>query len=105
MAAALLADGRIHVIGGEDPGTIGGHVVDRHFVLDLTTNSWIAGPRALLAVHGPAFGEVAGELIIAGGARRQGTYSTLAWTGVTQKFDPRDAQAAAPGTVAPTPTG
>jgi N-acetylneuraminic acid mutarotase len=97
MAAALLADGKIHVVGGEDPGTIGGRVVDRHFVLDLSTNEWSDAPKALLPVHGPAFGEVGGVLVIAGGARRQGAWSTLAWTGVMQRYDPRLAPPASAG--------
>ena len=96
MAAALLGDGRIHVIGGENPKTFGGGVIDRHFVLDIASGTWSEGPKALLAVHGPAYGEVAGVLLIAGGSRRQGTFSVLAWTGVTQRFDPREAPAATP---------
>jgi hypothetical protein len=34
---------------------------------------------------------VGGLLVIAGGSRRQGALSVLAWTGVTQRFDPRQA--------------
>ncbi len=100
MAAELLSDGRIHVVGGEDPGTFGGHVIDRHYVLDPATGTWSRGPAALLAVHGAAVEEVAGLLVIAGGARRQGALSILAWTGVTQRFNPREAPAAQN----PTPT-
>jgi len=97
MAAGLLADGRIHVIGGEDPRTFGGGVLDRHEVLDLASDRWTDGTKPLLAVHGAAYGEIAGVLVIAGGSRRQGTFSVLAWTGVTQEFNPRQAPAA-PGT-------
>ena len=100
MAAELLSDGRIHVVGGEDPGTIGGHVIDRHFILDPATGTWSRGPLALLAVHGAAAGEVEGLLVIAGGARRQGALSVLAWTGVTQRFNVREA----PNAQAPSPT-
>jgi hypothetical protein len=96
MAAELLRDFRIHVIGGEDPGTIGGGVIDRHFVLDPQTETWSTGPKPLLAVHGASSDQVAGILLISGGARRQGTWSTLAWTGVTQRFEPQGV---------PTPTG
>jgi hypothetical protein len=91
MAAELLADGRIHVVGGEDPATFGGGVVDRHYILDIASGRWGAGPKALLPVHGAASDEVAGVLLIAGGARRQGTLSVLSWTGVTQRFNPREA--------------
>ena len=94
MAAGLLADGRIHVVGGEDPGTFGGGVIDRHFMLDLASGTWSSAPKALLAVHGAGYGEIAGVLLIAGGSRRQGTFSVLAWTGVTQEFNPRQAPGA-----------
>jgi hypothetical protein len=87
-AAELLRDGRIHVVGGEDPGTFGGGVIDRHYVLDLNTKTWTTGPPALLAVHGAASDEVSGILLIVGGSRRQGAWSVLAWTGVTQRYDP-----------------
>lgn len=100
MAAELLGDGRVHVVGGEDPGTLGGGVVDIHFVLDLSTNTWSAGPEPLLPVHGAASDEVAGVMLVAGGARRQGAFSVLSWTGVTQRFDPRQA----PIIPSPTPT-
>lgn len=104
MAAELLPDGRIHVIGGEDPGTIGGNVIDRHYVLDPVSGTWSRGPTALLAVHGAAVDEVAGLLVIAGGARRQGALSVLAWTGVTQRFDPREAPRAPAPSPSPSPS-
>jgi len=104
MAAGLLADGKIHVIGGEDPSTFGGHVIDRHYVLDLASNTWSEGPKALLAVHGGGAAQVAGVLLIAGGSRRQGTFSVLAWTGVTQRFDPRQAPAATAPQPSPSPS-
>jgi hypothetical protein len=97
MAAEVLKDGRLHVVGGEDPGTIGGGVVDAHYILDPQTNTWSSGPKALLAVHGAAYDQVAGILLISGGARRQGAFSPIAWTGVTQRFEPQ-------GVAAPTPT-
>ncbi|HJR18282.1 MAG TPA: kelch repeat-containing protein [Actinomycetota bacterium] len=101
MAAELLADGRIHVVGGEDPGTLGGEVFDTHFVLDPATGTWGSGPKASLAVHGAASDQVAGILLIVGGARRHGAWSTLAWTGVSQRFDAFSAGAPSPS---PTPT-
>lgn len=104
MAAELLSDGRVHVVGGEDPGTFGGHVIDRHYVLDPATGTWSRGPTALLAVHGAAVDEVAGFLVIAGGARRQGALSTLAWTGVTQRFNAREAPPGSSPSPNPTPS-
>jgi hypothetical protein len=101
MAAGLLRDGRIHVVAGEDPGIVGGGVLDRHFVLDLASGRWDRGPRPLLPVHGAAAGEVGGILVVAGGSRRQGAWSVLAWTGVTQRFDPRAGETGAPS---PSPT-
>ena len=104
MAAELLADGRIHVVGGEDPGTFGGGVVDRHYVLDIASGRWGTGPKALLAVHGAASDEIAGLLLIAGGSRRQGTLSVLAWTGVLQSFNPREAPVGSQPSRTPSPT-
>lgn len=100
MAAELLKDGRIHVVGGEDPGTFGGRVIDRHFVLDPEAGTWTTGPKPQLAVHGAGADQVAGILLIVGGSRRQGAFSTLAWTGVATRFEP---VAAAP-TATPSPT-
>lgn len=105
MSAELLSDGRIHVVGGEDPGMIGGKVIDRHYVLDPNSGTWSTGPLAILAVHGAAADEVAGFLVIVGGARRQGALSILAWTGVTQRFNPREAPVSPTPTPMPTPTG
>ena len=104
MAAELLSDGRIHVVGGEDPGTIGGGVVDRHFILDIPSGRWANGPKALLPVHGAASDEIAGVMLVAGGARRQGALSVLAWTGVTQSFNPREAPQTRFPTATPSPT-
>lgn len=107
MAAEILKDGRIHVVGGEDPGTLGGGVIDAHYVLDPQTNTWSTGPKAILAVHGAASDQVAGILVICGGARRQGAWSTLAWTGVTQRYVPQPASGVTPTstpTPSPTPT-
>ena len=113
MAAELLKDGRIHVVGGEDPGTLGGGVIDAHYTLDPDTGIWNSGAKSVLAVHGASSDQVAGILLITGGARRQGAWSILAWTGVTQRFDPGFVSASptpTPGTTAtstpsPSPTG
>ena len=117
MAAEILQDGRIHVIGGEDPGTLGGGVNDVHFALDPDTGVWSTGPKARLAVHGAASDQVAGILLIAGGSRRHGAWSVLAWTGATFRFvpgviaSPTPSPTASPSPAAtgtspsPTPTG
>ena len=103
MAAELLGDGKIHVVGGEDPSTFGGGVIDRHYILDLASGTWSLGPKALLPVHGAASDEVGGVLLIVGGSRRQGTFSVLAWTGLTQRFDPREAPSSLNPGPSPTP--
>lgn len=85
MAAGLLFGG-IHVVGGEDPSTFGGGVIDRHFQLDLETGEWTGAARPILVVHGAAAGAIDGRLLVAGGARRQGSLSVLGWTGLTQSY-------------------
>jgi N-acetylneuraminic acid mutarotase len=83
MGAGLLDDG-IHVVGGEDPRALGGGVIEAHYVLNLSSRIWSRGPDPFLWVHGAASGVLGGRLILAGGARRQGTLSFLGWTGLTQ---------------------
>lgn len=90
MAAGLLEDGLIHIVGGEDPSLIGGGVRDTHLALDPVGNIWLQGPKPLQAVHGTPGVVVAGNLVIVGGARRQGTLSVFGWTGLVQVFDPTD---------------
>lgn len=85
MAAGLLTDG-IHVVGGEDPATIGGDVLNRHYRLNPTTNAWEEASLPILATHGSAAAVLDDRLVIAGGARRQGALSPLAWTGVMQSY-------------------
>lgn len=85
MGAGLLADG-IHVVGGEDPATLGGGVIDRHFRLDLEAGTWTPAPLPVVPVHGAAAGVMEGRLVLAGGARRQGSLSVLGWTGITQAY-------------------
>jgi N-acetylneuraminic acid mutarotase len=88
MAAGMLADG-IHVVGGEDPTTVGGGVLDHHYRLSPDGTTWEAQPRPILAVHGAASLVADGELVIVGGARRQGTFSVLGWTGLMQAYGPQ----------------
>jgi hypothetical protein len=85
MAVGVL-DGAIHVVGGEDPGLFGGRVFARHLVLRPGEDGWEELGPPMLAVHGAGYGVVGDELVVAGGARRQGLLSVLSWTGVTQRY-------------------
>jgi N-acetylneuraminic acid mutarotase len=89
MAVGVL-DGSIHVVGGEDPGLLGGRVFDRHLVLRPGGDRWEELGPTMLAVHGAGYGVVDDELVVAGGARRQGLLSVLSWTGVTQRYSDPD---------------
>jgi hypothetical protein len=84
--AAGVAGGRIHVVGGEDPATFGGGVIDRHLVLN--DDGWTEVHAPVVAAHGTASGVIEDGLVISGGALRQGALSVLAWTAVTQRFEP-----------------
>lgn len=88
MAVAFLDDGLIHVVGGEEPSTIGGGVTDRHLVLAPGDDAWLEGPPPLLAVHGAPGVNVEGRMLVVGGSRRQGSLSIFGWTGLAQVFDP-----------------
>lgn len=88
MAVAVLADGLIHIAGGEDPRVVGGSVRDVHLVLDTVAKVWLVGPKPIQAVHGTPGVAIQGKLLIVGGARRQGLFSALGWTGIAQVFDP-----------------
>jgi hypothetical protein len=87
MAVGVL-EGSLHVVGGEDPSAFGGRVIDGHFVLRRSSQRWTAGSRPLLPVHGAGYAVHGDRLIIAGGASRQGAFSILSWTGLTQIFAP-----------------
>lgn len=80
--------GDIHLVGGEDPSVLGGGVIDRHLVLRRGARSWEELDSPPLAVHGAAGGTVDGQLLVAGGAARQGALSPLAWTDYAARFDP-----------------
>lgn len=88
MAAAVLADGLIHVVGGEDPRVARGRVNDVHLVLDTVGRVWLEGPKPIQVVHGTPGVSIQGKLLIVGGSRRQGFFSVLGWTGIAQVFDP-----------------
>jgi hypothetical protein len=92
MAVGVL-DGAIHVVGGEDPDLLGGRVHDRHVVLAPGAEAWEPAPEPLLPVHGAGYGVLPDgpgteALVIAGGSRRQGVLSVLAWTALTQEHRP-----------------
>lgn len=88
MAAGVTTepDAGIHVVGGEDPATIGGGVIPRHSFLAPGASRWIDAPMPVIATHGSAAVVIQGHLHIAGGARRQGALSVLSWTGVLQRL-------------------
>jgi hypothetical protein len=90
MAVGTLSDG-IHVVGGEDPATVRGRVLDKHYVLPPGATQWIEAPLPILATHGSAATVMRGSLVITGGSRRQGALSPIGWTGLTQVYSPENA--------------
>ncbi|HVL33928.1 MAG TPA: kelch repeat-containing protein, partial [Actinomycetota bacterium] len=86
--ATMVPDRAIHVVGGEEPATVGGYVLDRHFRLDADGVEWVADPLPILPTHGSAAVVIDGRLYITGGARRQGALSPLGWTGRTETYAP-----------------
>ncbi|HVL90842.1 MAG TPA: kelch repeat-containing protein [Actinomycetota bacterium] len=103
-AAAALDDGLIHLVGGEDPRMLGGRVYDLHLAFDPIGSVWLEGPKPLLAVHGGAYADVTGKLLVIGGSRRQGTFSIFGWTGLVQVFDPQQIGGGLSPTPSPNPT-
>lgn len=99
-AVGAAADG-IHVVGGEDPKTIGGGVIDVHFILRPGSTTWEEIEPPILVTHGSATGILSGSMLVVGGARRQGAWSPISWTGVLQVWQPALAPAPSPS---PTPT-
>lgn len=104
VAAAALDDGLIHVVGGENPKMIGGRVYDLHLAFDPVGSVWLEGPKPLLAVHGAAYANVTGKLLVIGGSRRQGTFSIFGWTGLVQVFDPQQLGGGPSPTPSPVPS-
>lgn len=86
-AAVVALDDTIVVVGGEDPATFGGGMVDQAWRLSADGSSWESLPPPPLAVHGAAAGVVDGQLIIGGGASRHGSWSVLSWTSVNQGLE------------------
>lgn len=86
MAVGVLEDG-LHVVGGEHPGVFGGKVIDAHFVL-ANNGKWGRAARAILPVHGAGYAVLARRLVLAGGAAREGLFSTVSWTPITQGYGP-----------------
>jgi N-acetylneuraminic acid mutarotase len=87
MAVGVVGDA-LHVVGGENPSLLGGHVIAEHFAIRTGGRRWLAQRRPMLAVHGAGYAVHQGQLYVAGGAARQGVLSTISWTPVTQIFRP-----------------
>jgi hypothetical protein len=87
-----VIDGTIHHVGGEDPAVPGGWVTDHHLVLSPGAGQWQSAPASPLPHHGAVGGVIDGRLIVAGGSRRQGMLSPLAWSAVTAVFDPEESR-------------
>jgi hypothetical protein len=87
-AAEGVVDGTSHLVGGEDPAIFGGETIDVHLTLPRGADRWAQTGRTPLAVHGAAAGVLGGRLVIAGGARRHGLLSPLAWTDMAAAYAP-----------------
>lgn len=85
MAVGVLSE-RLHVIGGENPALIGGHVLPDHFQLKDGSTVWERRAPPPLPVHGAAFGAYQDVIFVAGGSTRQGALSVLSWTPMTQVY-------------------
>lgn len=81
-AAEGVLGGRIYILGGENASTLGGGVIDRHWVLDTRAEKprWEPAPPPPLAVHGADGTVFEGRMVIVGGASRHGALSPSAWT-------------------------
>jgi hypothetical protein len=79
----VVLDGEICAIGGrsDDQG-----VQRRVDICDPAGDQWRDGPLPIVDVHGAGGGTVEGDLLVAGGSRRQGVLTPLAITGVTQRY-------------------
>jgi N-acetylneuraminic acid mutarotase len=83
-----VVDDAVHVVGGEDPQLFGGRVLAVHLTADVAGDSaWQEAPLPIFDVHGAGGGTVDGELVVAGGSRRQGPLTPLAFTGATQRYE------------------
>lgn len=87
-AAEGFLDGRIYVLGGEDPSLREG-VIDEHWVLDTRDEPprWEPAPAPPLAVHGADGAVFEGMMVIVGGASRQGALSVTAWERAFQTME------------------
>ncbi len=88
-AAEGVIDGHILVLGGEEPALRGGHIIDRHWVLDARADAphWRPAPPPPLPVHGADGAVLDGQMVIAGGAARHGLLSVLGWTDLLQVLE------------------
>jgi hypothetical protein len=89
-AAEGFVDGRIHILGGEDPSLLGG-VIDEHWMLDTGDERprWERAPAPPLTVHGADGASFEGMIVIVGGASRQGAFSAAAWERTFQILEAR----------------
>lgn len=87
MAVGVL-DGRVHAVGGEDPSLIGGGARKVHYSVEPGGTEWEKEADAMVEFHAGASGVIDDRLYIAGGSRRQGALSALAYTGLVQSFGP-----------------
>lgn len=84
---ATVVDGRLHAVGGEDPQTIGGWTSAAHEVYDPDSNRWSRDAALPLAVHGNTVVAVDGDVVVVGGAWRQGLWSITSWSDRTFVYD------------------
>lgn len=89
MAVGVI-DGDVHVVGSEDPSFIGGGVSASHYVFRAKGTRWKEIARQPLGVHGAAYGVWNGQLVVAGGASRNGALSVISWSDATQVFSEDD---------------
>lgn len=87
-AAEAMVDDVIYIFGGEEPDFLSGEVKDRHWKLDVRAARphWEPALLPPLAVHGSNAAVLGDFIAIAGGARRHGALSAIAWTDTLQLF-------------------
>lgn len=103
-SAAVTADGRIHVTGGEGNG----RTYNDHYVYDIASNIWSVAAPMPTARHGIGAAAVGWRFYVIGGGRTQGlAYSDLVewWAPDDDVPTPRPTPAEpTPSTGPPTPT-
>jgi N-acetylneuraminic acid mutarotase len=82
-SAAVTADGRIHVTGGEG----GGRTYNDHYVYDIATAGWSVDQPMPTARHGIGAAAVGSRFYVIGGGRMQG----LAYSNLVEWWEPAPA--------------